>query len=164
MHTLSAGKPARKASSVRHTRAIQRDRSRHPQSRAAGRRGDGAADRVGLSGGTQHLGRVSAPGLARACADIAGDGGARACYGLAPAQRRGRARASGATGAGVLGPAPSSLPPSLGATLALLACRAVPPGFRAGAASPACRVATTSTTGADSHRLGTRPLQPRLGL
>ena len=32
MHTPSAGKPARKASSVRHTRAIQRDRSRHPPS------------------------------------------------------------------------------------------------------------------------------------
>ena len=30
MRTPSAGKPARKASSVRHTRAIQRDRSRHP--------------------------------------------------------------------------------------------------------------------------------------
>lgn len=30
MHTPSAGRPARKASSVRHTRAIQRDRSRHP--------------------------------------------------------------------------------------------------------------------------------------
>jgi len=32
MHTPSVGKPARKASSVRHTRAIQRDRSRHPPS------------------------------------------------------------------------------------------------------------------------------------
>ena len=32
MRTPSAGKPARKASSVRHTRAIQRDRSRHPPS------------------------------------------------------------------------------------------------------------------------------------
>ena len=32
MRTPSAGKPARKASSVRHTRAIQRDRRRHPPS------------------------------------------------------------------------------------------------------------------------------------
>jgi len=32
MHAPSAGKPARKASSVRHTRAIQRDRSRRPPS------------------------------------------------------------------------------------------------------------------------------------
>ena len=121
MRTPSVGKPARKASSVRHTRAIQRDRRRHPPSAPPAVEITVRLTELVYPAALNTLGEFRCRGLRQPRPDAAGDGGTRTCPHLAPTQRCGRARAPGATGAGVLGSAPSGLGPSPGEPLALLA-------------------------------------------
>ena len=164
MRTPSAGKPARKASSVRHTRAIQRDRSRHPSSAPPAAEITARLTDLVYPAALNTLGEFRRRGLRERVLTLP----VRVALVLALIWRQ-------LSGVAELARLVQQelvfwVPPlrvsaqALEQRLRCLLGPAVSPSLRAGAASPACRVATTSAASADGHRLGASPLQPRLGL
>ena len=164
MRTPSVGKPARKASSVRPTRAIQRDRRRHPPSAPPAVEITVRLTELVYPAALNTLGEFRCRGLRERVLTLP----VMVALVLALIWRQ----LSGV--AELVRLVQQELvfwvPPlrvsaqALESRLRCLLGPAVPPGLRSGAAPAPCRVAALPAARADGHRLGARPLQPGPGL